>query len=422
MPITDPDDLSIEFARAVDAASPLREHRERFVFADDTIYLDGNSLGRLPRRTSQRLREVIDLEWGRDLIRSWPTWIARHDDVAAALATGVLSVRPTEVTIADSTTVNLYKVINAAADLRPDRSVILIERDNFPTDLYVVEGIAKARGMSVRVVESDIDGGLSTEQVREVLDDDVALACFCHVSYRSGAIADIEQITGVLHDAGAVAVWDLCHSAGAIRTPLAQARAEFAVGCTYKYLNSGPGAPAFLYVREDLVPQVRQPIWGWFGQRDQFAMDGAYDPVDGIARFTSGTPAVLGLSAIEEGVRTITDAGIDELEQGGRLLTGYGLVLADSWLAPLGFSVASPRAASRRGSHLTLHHREAWQICQAMIARGVVPDFRTPDRLRLGMAPLTTSFEDVWRGFDAIRDIVETGAHQQFPAERSRVT
>lgn len=417
-----PAELSREFARALDAQNPLRHHRDAFVQADDTVYLDGNSLGRLPKATVERLASVVRDEWGRELIRSWPSWMERCRAVADQLGRDVLEVADGQVALADSTTVNLYKAISAAISLRPGRSVLLIERDSFPTDHYVVQALAKQHGMRVEVVDSDIDGGLSVEQVRSALSDDVAVACFCHVSYRSGAIADIPAITGALHDVGALAVWDLCHSAGAVRTPLTEARADFAVGCTYKYLNGGPGAPAFLYVRHDLIAEAEQPIWGWFGQTDQFAMGQAYEPVETIDRYLSGTPPMIGVTAVEEGVRTIADAGIEALQDGGRLLTGYALKLTDEWLAPLGWQVASPRSAVRRGSHLTLHHPHAWQVNQALIARQIVPDFRTPDRLRLGMAPLTTSFEDVWAGFDAIREITQTKEYEQFPAERARVT
>ncbi|WP_153503201.1 kynureninase [Cumulibacter manganitolerans] len=424
MPTNDapPYELSRDFARALDAQNPLRAHRELFVRDDATVYLDGNSLGRLPRATADRLATVVRDEWGRDLIQSWPRWLERCTTVADRLGRAVLGVDPGQVALADSTTVSLFKVLSAAIGLRPGRRTILIEADSFPTDHYVVQGLARQHGMRVVVVQSDIDGGLSPAQVEAVLSDDVALACFCHVSYRSGALADMTAITALLHARGALAVWDLCHSAGAVRTPLAESDADFAVGCTYKYLNSGPGAPAFLYVRRDLISECDQPIWGWFGQADQFAMGQTYEPVETIERFLSGTPPMLGVTAVEEGVRTIADAGIEALETGGRLLTGYALKLTDEWLAPLGWRVASPRPAGRRGAHLTLHHAAAWQVNQALIARGIVPDFRTPDRLRLGMAPLTTSFEDVWAGFDAIREITHQREYERYPAERARVT
>jgi len=415
-------DFGRDFARALDAADPLGAFRDRFVFADDTVYLDGNSLGRLPKATPPRLQQMIREEWGRDLIRSWPDWMELATGVADRLGREVLEVDDGQVAISDSTTVNLYKLINAALDRRPGRSTILIEKDNFPTDLYVVQGIAQARGMQTTYLESDIDQGIDDRLVRDALDSDVALVVLSHVAYRSGALADMTAITAAVHEAGALVLWDLCHSAGSVRIPLQASEADLAVGCSYKYLNAGPGAPAFLYVRRDLQPELQQPIWGWFSQRGQFDMTQRYTPADGITRFLTGTPNMVGIVAIDEALNTNADAGIARIEEGGRLLTGYALLLAEEWLRPLGFTIASPRQPSRRGAHLTLHHDQAWQVCQAMIARGVVPDFRTPDRLRLGFAPLTTSYDDVWCGLDHIRQIVLSGEHRAFPTERAVVT
>ncbi len=415
-------DFGHGFARALDAADPLRQYREEFVYADETIYLDGNSLGRLPKGTPGRLQEVIGEQWGRRLIRSWPQWMEFATSVGDRLGREVLGVEEGQVAISDSTTVNLYKLINAALDLRPGRGTILIEKDNFPTDLYVVQGIAQARGLTCVYLDSHIDHGVDASLVTESLDADIALVVLSHVAYRSGALADMVSITAAVHEAGALMLWDLSHSAGSVRIPLQASGADFAVGCTYKYLNAGPGAPAYLYVRRELQSLAQQPIWGWFSQRDQFGMDQKYESVDGMARFLTGTPNMLGITSVDEGLNAIADAGIGQIQEGGRLLTGYAQLLADEWLRPLGFAVASPRQPSRRGAHLTLHHDHAWQVCQAMVARDVVPDYRTPDRLRLGFSPLTTSYDEVWRGLDHIRQIVEENAHLAFPTERAAVT
>jgi kynureninase len=411
-------------AEALDAADPLAGFRDRFVTADDDlIYLDGNSLGRLPATTSERLRGAVEGEWGHGLIRSWSEWVDLPRRVGDAIAAGVLAARPGEVLVGDSTTVNLYKLAAAALDARPDRRVIVTDDDNFPTDLYVFQGLAAARGLEVRIVHSDMDTGLHVDDLRAALDPGVALVSLSHVAYRSGALLDMAAVNEAVHACGALVLWDLSHAAGSVPVPLTSSGADLAVGCTYKYLNGGPGAPAFLYVRRELQEQLRQPIWGWFGQRDQFAMAGAYDPRPGIERFAVGTPPVLGLYAAEEGVRLIAEAGIDRLRAKGAALTSYLVELADAWLAPLGFRVASPRDPDRRGSHVSLHHPQAWQVCQALIERGrVLPDFRTPDRLRLGLAALTTSFADVWDAMDRLRRLVEAGEHHAYPAERSRVT
>src|SRR5215207_1534144 len=411
-------------AEALDAADPLAPFRDRFVVADpELIYLDGNSLGRLPAATSERLRRAVEDEWGRGLIRSWSEWIELPRRVGDAIATGVLDARPGEVLMSDSTTVNLYKLAAAALDARPGRRIIVTDDDNFPTDLYVLQGLADARGLELRTVHSDIDAGLDGAELRRALDDDVALVSLSHVAYRSGALLDMPAITAAAHEAGALTLWDLSHSAGSVPVPLSSSGADLAVGCTYKYLNGGPGAPAFLYVRSELQDQLRQPIWGWFGQRDQFEMGRRYDPQPGIDRFAVGTPPVLGLYGAEEGVRLIAEAGIDRLRAKGSALTSYLIELADEHLAPLGFTVASPRDPAGRGSHVSLHHAQAWQVCQALIERGkLLPDYRTPDRLRLGLAALTTSFADVWDAVDRLRNLVGASEHLAYPAERSRVT
>jgi len=411
-------------AEDLDRTDPLAAYRDRFLTPEPgLVYLDGNSLGRLPVTTAQRLTEAVTEQWGRGLIRSWEHWIELSQSIGDEIAAGIVEADPGEVVVSDSTTVNLYKLAAAALDARPGRRVLLTDDDNFPTDSYVFQGLAAARGLELRVIETDLDEGLSIEAVRAALNSDVALASFSHVAYRSGAIADLATVTGLAHDVGALVLWDLSHSGGSIPVPLRSSGADLAVGCTYKYLCGGPGAPAFLYVRRDLQDELRQPIWGWFGQRDQFAMAGAYDAAPGLTRFLVGTPPVLSMIGVGEGVRVVADAGIDALRVKGQALTSYLIELADEWLTPLGFRLASPRDAERRGSHVTLHHLDAWRICRGLIERcDVVPDFRTPDRLRLGPAPLTASYADVWDGLDRLRRLVKSGAHESYPTQRARVT
>jgi kynureninase len=416
------DDL-LARARRLDAADPLAGFRDRFVVSDpDLVYLDGNSLGRLPVATRDRLREAVDSEWGGQLIRGWREWIDLARRVGEVLAHGVLGVAAGEVVLSDSTSVNLFKLATAALDARPERTVIVTDDDNFPTDRYVLQGLAAARGLRLRLVETDPDTGADPTRIAAALDTDVALLCLSHLAYRSGARADMVRITAAAHEVGALTLWDLCHSAGSVPTPLREAGADLAVGCTYKYLNAGPGAPAFLFVRADLQARLRQPIWGWFGQRDQFAMDGGYDPVESIERFLVGTPPVLGGYAALIGAQLTAEAGIAAIAAKGAALTGYAIDLADAWLAPYGFTVATPRDPDRRGAHVTLRHRSAWQICQALTAADTIPDFRSPDRLRLGLAPLYTSFAEVYEGFRRLREIMLTAGYESFPPVRSRVT
>jgi kynureninase len=420
-------DLTRAAAEALDAADELAEFRDRFIGTDDDspgrdIYLDGNSLGRMPRDTPAALARVVEQEWAQGLIGSWASWIGEATRLGDLLAAGVLGARPGEVLVGDSTSVNLYKLLAAGAAARPGRDVLVSCADDFPTDRYIVAGVARDRGISVREVPADIDEGLDPAVLAAALDERVAVVVLSHVSYRSGALADLAAITRLVHDAGALVLWDLSHSVGAVPADLSDAGADMAVGCSYKYLNGGPGAPAFLYVRRDLQEELRSPIQGWFGQRDQFAMGPVYDPAPGIGRFGVGTPPVLAMAALDVGAGLIAEAGVERLAAKGRVMTALLIELADAWLAPFGVRLASPRDAGRRGSHVTFEHPQAWQLTQALIERGVVPDFRTPDRLRIGPAPLYTRFVDVWDAMDRLRTVLADGAHEAFPAERARVT
>jgi kynureninase len=417
-------DLTRAAAEALDAADPLAGFRSRVVGAGDDglLYLDGNSLGRMPVETPAALARVVEQEWARGLIRSWASWIGEATRVGDLLAAGVLGAEPGEVLVGDSTSVNLYKLLVAGAVARPGRDVLVCTADDFPTDRYVVAGVAEARGMTVRELAADIDQGLDPAVLAAALDERVAVVVLSHVAYRSGALADLAAVTRLVHEAGALVLWDLSHSVGSVPIGLAAAGADLAVGCTYKYLNGGPGAPAFLYVRRDLQERLRSPIQGWFGQQDQFAMGPVYQPADGIERFGVGTPPVLGLAAVEVGAGLIAEAGVERLAAKGRQLTELMVALGEAWLAPHGAALASPREAERRGAHVTFAHPQAWPLTQALIDRGVVPDFRTPDRVRLGPAPLYTRFVDVWDALDRFRALLCSGDWVDYPAKPARVT
>jgi kynureninase len=288
----------------------------------------------------------------------------------------------------------------------------------------VLEGLAEQRGLELRLLRTDpVLGPTPSEIAAAVAPGDVALVCLSHVAYRSGALADLPSITDAIHEGGALALWDLSHSAGSLPIELERAGVDLAVGCTYKYLNAGPGAPAFLYVRRELQERLRSPIWGWFGQREQFAMGARYEPEPGIARFLAGTPPILGLAAVEAGVELVAQAGVAALASKARALTSLAVDLHDAWLAPLGFTLGTPRDAGRRGAHVALRHPEAWPICRALIERAdVVPDFRAPDSVRLGLPPLYTRFVDVWDAIDRLRTLVERGEHHLVDPARTRVT
>jgi kynureninase len=327
-----------------------------------------------------------------------------------------------QILVCDSATVNLYKLAWAALDARPGRDVIVTDDDNFPTDRYVLEGIAAQRGCELRMISTDLDSGVDRDTLAAALDDRVALVSLSQVAYRSGALADMAGLTELIHQVGALVIWDLCHSVGSVPVELDASGADLAVGCTYKYLNAGPGAPGFLYVRADLQDGLRQPIWGWFGQREQFEMGPGYDPAPGIDAFATGTPQIIGTVAVEEGTRLLGEAGIDRLRAKSTALTGYLIALADERLAPHGFALATPRADDRRGGHISLRHPEAFRISQALIREKVIVDYRTPDRLRISPVAITTSFTDVWDAVDKIRRIAAEKSYADLSAEPGRVT
>ncbi len=412
------DSLSRAAAERADAADPLRAFRDRFV-ADraGVIYLDGNSLGRLPVATRDRLGALTE-EWGERLVGGWPDWIDAPVRAGDLLAEHILGAGPGEVVVCDSTTVNLYKLVGAVLDAAAtaDRPALVTDRGNFPTDRYVLEGIAAQRGLELRQFDGEPDAATLPCGRGDVV-------VLSHVGYRSGALADLAALQAAARERGATLIWDLSHSAGAVPVELRASGAELAVGCTYKYLNAGPGAPAYLYVASALQGRLRSGIWGWFGQRDQFAMERDYDPEPSIRRFLAGTPPILGLAAVETGVGVTAEAGIPRLHAKAIALTERIVALHDAWLAPLGFELATPRDPARRGSHVALRHARAWQITRALIERaGVVPDFRGPDTVRLGVAPLYTRHVDVWDALDRLRGLVERGEHEDVDPRPGRVT
>jgi kynureninase len=407
-------------AERLDANDPLASFRDRFVIDDpETIYLDGNSLGRLPVATRERLSELT-AQWGSELVGGWHDWIDLPERVGDLLASDVLGARPGEVTVADSTTVNLFKLAGAVLDTRP--GAIVTDAENFPTDRYVLDGLARLHGRELRVFEADrVDGPQPADVERACGGAEVALVVLSHVAYRSGALADVEGINRGARPAPVL--WDLSHSVGALPIELESRGVGLAVGCTYKYLNAGPGAPAFLYVREELQADLRTPIQGWFGQRDQFQMERPYDPAPGVRGFLAGTPTILALGAVEEGAKLAAEAGVGQSRDKAAALTELVVAIHDERLAPLGFRLGSPRDPALRGAHVSLAHDEAWPICRALIERArVIPDFRGPDSIRLGVPPLYTRFVDVYDALERLADLVERGEHHDVDSGPLRVT
>jgi len=396
-----------ERAVALDAADPLAAFRDRFLPADDVVaYFDGNSLGRPRRSTAERLTSFVTDDWGGRLIRGWDEgWVELPVTVGDEVAATVLGAAPGQTVVADSTSVNLFKVLHAACNLRPDRDEIVVDTTNFPTDRYLVEGVAAQRGMTVRWVEPDLVEHVTTDGLAEVLGERTAVVALSHVDYRSAAILDVAGITEQVHAAGGLVVWDLCHSAGVLPIALDADDVDFAVGCTYKYLDAGPGAPAFLYVASRHLPDVTQPIPGWFSAADLFAMADTYTAAPDIRRMLSGTPNVMGILAAREGVRLVGEAGIDAIRAKSVALTDFLLELLDR----MDTTVLSPRDSARRGSHITIQVPDAAEAAKRLGERGVIPDVRRPDLLRLGLSPLSTSFTEVFEGWTVLADVVESG-------------
>jgi kynureninase len=394
-------------AAALDAADELAHFRDEFAIADDgLVYFDGNSLGRLPLAALGRVERVVANEWGRALVGSWEQWVDMPRRVGDLLAASFLGARPGEVVVGDSTTVNLYKLASAALDARPQARVIVTDDANFPTDRYVLEGLAAQRGLELRLFPSHPVEGPDGDSLGTALraGGDVGLVCLSHVGYRSGALADMAELTWLAHEVGALTLWDLCHSVGSVPVDLTGSGADLAVGCTYKYLNAGPGSPAFSYVRAELQSLLRQPIWGWFGQQERFEMGPTYDPAAGAMQVLTGTPSVVQLACVEEGAQVLARATIAKLRAKSVALTSLAVQLHDEWLAPLGFDLGTPRDAERRGSHVSVRRADARELCRRLIAeQQVVPDYRTPDSVRLGFAPAYTRFTEVWDGMDRLR-------------------
>ncbi len=391
-------------AAALDRADPLAGARDLFhVGAEDPPYLDGNSLGRLPKRSLSRLLQVVEEEWGHGLVGSWAGWMGMPTRVGDRLGEVLLGAGPGQVVVADSTSVNLYKLAAAALDSLPGRTVVVTDRANFPTDRYLLAGLAASRGLKLRSVDFDEVTGPTPEAVAPAVGPDTALVLLSHVDYRSGALADMGGISAVARAAGALTVWDLSHSVGAIPITLDGSRADLAAGCTYKYVNAGPGSPAFLYVSRHLQRRLQQPIWGWMGKRDPFAMEEPYTPREGVGSFLSGTPPILGLALVEEGVELLAELGIDRVRSKSLALTAHLIRLADRRLETLGFRLATPREDERRGSQVTLRHPRARELCGRLDRSGeVILDFRPPDRVRLGCAAPTTSFTDLVRAVGSL--------------------
>jgi kynureninase len=397
--------LNRDHAVALDRVDPLAAFRDRFALPDGVIYLDGNSLGALPKAAASRIAGVVEAEWGRDLIRSWTkhSWIDLPQRVGDKIAR-LIGALPGEVVAADSTSVNLFKQMAAALRLRPERRVILSESGNFPTDLYVAQGLIELLGgrHELRLV--------APEGLADAIDENVALVSLTHVNYRSGLVHDMVGLTRRAHQAGALVLWDLAHSAGALPVDLRACDADLAVGCGYKYLNGGPGAPAFLFIARRLQGEIRMPLTGWLGHAEPFAFETDFRPAPGITRAIVGTPPVLSLAALEVGVDIALEADMAAVRRKSLALSRLFIDLVAQECPGLGLVLASPERDERRGSQVCFAHPEGYAVMQALIARGVIGDFRAPDILRFGFAPLYQRFAEIWDAVGILREILAAGA------------
>ncbi len=398
-----------------DATDPLANFRSRFVISDDLIYLDGNSLGRLPTATVNATRKLVEEEWAGELVLGWEHWIDQGVEVGDRLAP-LIGASPGEVVLCDQTSVNLYKA--AFAGLRAsERCNVVTDRGNFPSDRYILKTVANAHGGRLIFLPEDP----SADQIEEALADNVGVLSLSHVAYRSGAMLDGAVVTSIAHAHDVFMVWDLAHSAGSVPVALNDWNADLAVGCTYKHLNGGPGAPGYIYVRSDLQSVLEQPIAGWYGHTDPFAMAQGFDPSPTIRRFVVGTPPMISLVAAGVGIDLTVEAGID-------LIRAKSIALTEMFLDGIrssddsGFTVVTPLDPRMRGSHITLRHDHAYQISQALRSRRVIPDFRPPDLIRFGFTPLYTSFTEVEQALDTIADVMDTADYLSFPEARQRVT
>jgi len=426
---------SLSFAQQLDSQDPLASYRDQFVITDpDLIYLDGNSLGRMPRVAQEQAKQVIEKDWGNDLIRGWNKgWWEAPQRVGDKIGK-LIGAAPGQTIVTDTVSLNLFKLATSALTLQPNRKRIITDTFNFPSDLYILQGIkhllsSGGRDTSnrdheiIRIGAIDDDITPDIEQLESAINENTALVTLSHVVFKSGYLYDMRRITELTHAKGALVLWDLSHSVGSVPIHLDDCNADFAIGCTYKYLNGGPGAPGFFYVNTKIQDKLTSPIWGWWGQKNPFDFELDYVPAPGAQRFLVGTQPIISLLTMEAALKPTLQAGMGAIRAKSILMTNYASYLTDTWLTPLGFDLGSPRDSAQRGSHISIRHADGYRINRALIEEmNVIPDFRTPDNIRLGFAPLYTSFTEIWQGFDRIRRVMEEKRYENYPKQKLTVT
>ena len=418
-----------EYALELDRQDQLRSYRSQFVITDpDTCYLDGNSLGRLPHATVKAVNDFMTKEWGPEIVTGWAHWVDEAQPTGDLIGRAALGAGAGQVLACDTTSVNFYQLCLGAIHARPGRKIIITDAANFPTDRYILAGIAEQCGLTLIIIDNESADSADNERItpallQPYLSDDVALVALEVIQYRSGARNDIKSLTDLVRSFGALLVWDASHSVGAIEMNFDDNGVDLAVGCTYKYGNSGPGAPAWLYVSHRAQSEIHVPIQGWFSQADQFGMGAKFERAAGIRGFAIASPAMIGLRCIQSSFTMIESAGIDAIALKSATGTQLMIELYDAWLADLGFTLLTSRESNERGGHISLHHPEAARICVALREfANVIPDYRTPDSIRLAISPLPTSYIEVWDGFQRIRDLVSTHQYEKVSLSDSRVT
>ncbi|MEY4714332.1 MAG: hypothetical protein RIQ37_662 [Actinomycetota bacterium] len=423
-------------AEALDAADPLAAFRSEFYVSDPNLcYLDGNSLGRLPLRSIERINSFLTEEWGSELVDGWSHWIDQAQPAGDLLASSALGTGPGQTLVCDTTSVNFYQLCMAAINARPGRKTVIIDSSNFPTDRFILSGIADQLGLKLITLNNDGQGGpgaveinaenelISPVELERYLSEDVALVTLQAIHYRSGARPDIAGITKLVRKYGGLVVWDCSHAIGSIQLDFDKNGVDLAIGCTYKYGNSGPGSPGWLFVRKELQTQLRVPIQGWFAQEKQFEMGPFFEPADTIRRFQIASPSIIGIRGVEVSFEMIQRAGIEKIEQKAATGTQLMIELFDAWLKPLGFELGTPRDWEKRGGHVILIHQDAKQIALALRKlSNVIPDYREPNAIRLAISPLPTSYCEVWDGFERLRKLVESGEYKKVSMDGNRVT
>ncbi|MBI2330923.1 MAG: kynureninase [Chloroflexi bacterium] len=429
---------SRDFALQLDSQDKLASFREAFVISDPSlVYFDGNSLGAMPKAAQEKSRQIVDEQWGKDLIRGWNKgWWEAPSRVGDKIGS-LIGAAPGQTLVGDTVSVNLFKLATSALMLQPQKKRIITDTFNFPSDLYILQGITNllspspfgrgARGEGnheiTRIGATDNDITPDIDALEAAINENTALVTLSHVVFKSGYMYDMQRITELAHKKGALVLWDLSHSVGSVHVHLDDCNADFAIGCTYKYLNGGPGAPAFLYVNKNIQEKLSSPIWGWWGQKNPFDFDLDYTPAPGAQRFLVGTQPMISLLTMEAALEPLLQAGMDALREKSILMTNFASFLTETWLVPFGFSFGSPVDSAIRGSHISIRHPEGYRINRALIEEmNVIPDFRAPDNLRLGFAPLYLSFTDVWEGFDRIRRVVEEKRYEKYPKQKLAVT